>query len=69
MGIHKNATLAPVLLMIDLVTGDFEKLKSDLENILNNIKNAVANIWDSIKEIHQIFGMKLKMWYPHWYLW
>lgn len=47
----KNATLAPVLLMIDLVTGDFEKLKSDLENILNNIKNAVANIWDSIKEI------------------
>ena len=47
----KNATLAPVLLMIDLVTGDFEKLKSDLENILNNIKNAVANIWDSIEEI------------------
>lgn len=47
----KNATLAPVLLMIDLVTGDFEKLKSDLENILNNIKNAVANIWDSIKKI------------------
>lgn len=47
----KNATLAPVLLMIDLVTGDFEKLKSDLENILNNIKNAVANTWDSIKEI------------------
>lgn len=47
----KNTTLAPVLLLIDLVTGDFEKLKSDLENILNNIKNAVANIWDSIKEI------------------
>lgn len=47
----KNATLAPVLLMIDLVTGDFEQLKTDLENILNNIKNAVANIWDSIKEI------------------
>ena len=33
----KNATLAPVLLLIDLVTGDFERLKSDLENILNNI--------------------------------
>ena len=47
----ENTTLAPVLLLIDLVTGDFEKLKSDLENILNNIKNAVANIWDSIKEI------------------
>ena len=59
----KNATLAPVLLMIDLVTGDFEKLKSDLENILNNIKNAVANIWDSIKEITS------NIWYPHWYLW
>lgn len=36
---------------LDTLTGDFEKLKSDLENILNNIKNAVANIWDSIEEI------------------
>lgn len=56
----KNATLALVLLMIDLVTGDFEKLKSDLENILNNIKNAVANIWDSIKEITSNIWNKIK---------
>lgn len=56
----KNATLAPVLLMIDLVTGDFEKLKSDLENILNNIKNAVANIWDSIKKITSNIWSEIK---------
>lgn len=56
----KNATLAPVLLLIDLVTGDFEKLKSDLENILNNIKNAVANIWDSIKKITSNIWSEIK---------
>lgn len=56
----KNATLAPVLLLIDLVTGDFEKLKSDLENILNNIKNAVANIWDSIKKVTSNIWSEIK---------
>lgn len=56
----KNATLAPVLLLIDLVTGDFEELKSDLENILNNIKNAVANIWDSIKKITSNIWSEIK---------
>lgn len=56
----KNATLAPVLLMIDLVTGDFEKLKSDLENILNNIKNAFTNIWTAIQSITENFWDAIK---------
>ena len=47
----KNVILAPVLLLIDLVTGDFEMLKSDTENIWNNIKTAGQNIWNAIKSI------------------
>lgn len=47
----KNVILAPVLLLIDLVTGDFEKLRSDAENIWNNIKTAGQNIWNAIKSI------------------
>lgn len=56
----KNATLAPVLLLIDLVTGDFERLKSDLENILNNIKNAFTNIWTAIQSITENFWDAIK---------
>lgn len=47
----KNVILGPVLLLIDLVTGDFESLKSDLGNIWSNISNAASNIWSSIKDI------------------
>ena len=35
----KNVILAPVLLLIDLVTGNFSQLASDAANIWNNIKN------------------------------
>ena len=45
----KNVVLAPVLLLIDLVTGDFDALKSDIQNIWNNIKSAASNIWNAIK--------------------
>ena len=47
----KNTILAPVLLLIDLVTGDFEQLKSDAANIWNNIKEAANQIWNGIKEV------------------
>ena len=46
----KNTILSPVLLLIDLVTGDFEQLKSDAANIWNNIKEAANQIWNGIKE-------------------
>ena len=45
----KNVILGPVLLLIDLVTGDFNALKSDLSNIWDNIKNAASSIWNGIK--------------------
>ncbi len=47
----KNVVLGPVLLLIDLVTGNFTKLKEDAVNIWNNIKNAASNIWNGIKQV------------------
>ncbi len=47
----KNTILAPVLLLIDLVTGNFSQLASDAANIWNNIKNAAAQIWSGIKQV------------------
>lgn len=47
----KNTILAPVLLLIDLVTGDFGKLSTDAQAIWNNIKNAASRIWTGIKTV------------------
>ena len=47
----KNTILAPVLLLIDLVTGDFSKLSTDAQAIWNNIKNAASRIWTGIKTV------------------
>ena len=46
----KNVILAPVLLLIDLVTGNFSQLASDAANIWNSIKNAAAQIWSGIRQ-------------------
>ena len=47
----KNTILAPVLLLIDLVTGNFDKLKTDASNIWTNIKDAAQTIWTGIKQV------------------
>ncbi len=47
----KNTILGPVLLLIDLVTGDFDQLKSDAQNIWNNIKDAASTIWSGIQQV------------------
>lgn len=47
----KNIILGPVLLLIDLVTGDFEQLKEDAQNIWENIKNAALTIWTALKDL------------------
>ena len=46
----KNVILAPVLLLIDLVTGNFSQLASDAANIWNNIRNAASQIWSGIRQ-------------------
>lgn len=47
----KNVVLGSVLLLTDLLTGDFDQLASDAKNIWNNIKNAGSTIWDGIKSV------------------
>jgi phage-related protein len=47
----KNVILGPVLLLIDLVTLDFEKLREDAQNIWNNIKDAAGLIWEGTKQL------------------
>ena len=47
----KNVVLGPVLLLIDLVTGNFTKLKEDALNIWTNIQNAASNIWNGIRQV------------------
>lgn len=47
----KNVILAPVLLLIDLVTGNFSKMASDAANIWNNIRNAASQIWSGIRQV------------------
>ena len=47
----KNVILGPVLLLIDLVTGNFTKLKEDALNIWTNIRQAASTIWFGIRQI------------------
>ena len=47
----KNVILALVLLLIDLVTGNFSQLASDAANIWNNIRNAASQIWSGIRQV------------------
>lgn len=47
----KNTILGPVLLLCDLVRGDFDKLRADAEQIWNNIKNAANTIWTALKNL------------------
>ena len=39
-----------MLLLIDLVTGNFSQLASDAANIWNNIRNAASQIWSAMKQ-------------------
>ena len=47
----KNVILGPVLLLIDLVTGNFTKLKEDALHIWTNIQQAASAIWTGIGQM------------------
>lgn len=47
----KNIILGPVLLLCDLVTGDFDQLKSDAQNIWDNIKKYASIAWNALKDL------------------
>ena len=46
----KNIVLTPVLLICDLVTGNFSQMGSDLSRIWTNIQSALKQIWDGITQ-------------------
>ncbi len=46
----KNVILGPILLLIDLVTGDMEGFKEHLSAIWENIKENASIIWEALKE-------------------
>lgn len=48
--ILKNVVLGLVLLLIDLVTFDFQAFASHLSQIWENIKESAMNIWNAIKD-------------------
>ncbi|WP_204123114.1 tape measure protein [Lacticaseibacillus mingshuiensis] len=45
----KTVVMAPILLIIDLVTGNFTQLQADLTLIWNSITSAAGQIWDGLK--------------------
>lgn len=45
----KNIVMAPVLFICDLVTGNFDQLKMDMDMIWTNILLAIQTIWEGIK--------------------
>lgn len=47
--IIKNVVLGAVLIILDIVTGNFTQLGTDMQNIWNNIKNSLSAIWELIK--------------------
>ena len=47
----KNVILGPVLLLIDLVSGNFTKLKEDALHIWTNIQQAASTIWFGIQQM------------------
>lgn len=49
--IIKNVILGPILLLIDLLTGNFEGFQEHLSQIWENISIAAGTIWESIKTI------------------
>ncbi|OQO80589.1 phage tail tape measure protein [Enterococcus durans] len=49
--IIKSLIAAPLLFIMDLITGDFKQMKEDLDLIWNTLVQSVMNIWASVKNI------------------
>lgn len=47
----KNIFAGALLILLDLITLDFDQMKSDIANIWENIKNGFKSIWEGISNI------------------
>lgn len=53
--IIKALIAAPLLFIINLITGDFQQMKDDLDMIWGTLVESVQNIWLSIKNIFTVY--------------
>lgn len=53
--IIKALIAAPLLFIINLITGDFQQMKDDLDMIWRTLVESVQNIWLSIKNIFTVY--------------
>lgn len=57
----KDVIMGPILLLLDLITGDFTQLGIDAANIWNNIVSSLGAIWSGIVQIATtIFNVVMK---------
>lgn len=47
----KVVVMAPILILIDLLTGNWKQLGSDLKMIWGKIKSAAGDIWNGLKQV------------------
>lgn len=53
--IIKALIAAPLLFIINLITGDFQQMKDDLDMIWGTLVESVQNIWVSVKNIFTVY--------------
>ena len=46
----KNIVLAPVLVICDIISGNFGKIPSDMAKIWKNVGNGIKQVWNGIKQ-------------------
>jgi len=56
----KNVVLGPILLLIDIVTGNFDEMGSHLSQIWENITGAAETIWNSLIDIFSMVWDAIK---------
>jgi phage-related protein len=56
----KNVTLGSLLILIDLFTGNWSKIKDDLMNLWENISDGYKSIWNGIEQMTRTVTDKIK---------
>lgn len=65
----KNIFSGALLILLDLITLDFEQMKSDIANIWTNIKEGFSKIWEGIQNIFSGYLTAIKeFWSTSWEL-
>lgn len=64
----KAVVMAPVLLLCDLITGEWEKLKEDAAMLWSEFTGSIKRIWDELVSwFNDTFAMWQDLWWNVWY--